>query len=85
MSPKNKPHEQFERVVEAIKEYQGLSFDNYDGAKVTIPKPFSLSWLIPRDSGYYYYDNGTFPVPPCFRIPRVYIVKDPLKISQSQV
>ncbi len=58
--------------------------DDYEDKKEEIMK-WDLHWLIPMDSGYFYYNNGTFPVPPCFPIPRVYVIKEPIQISKKQL
>jgi len=82
---KNKTdNERFEPIAKAARKYVGASMDDYEDKMHEIKK-FDLHWLIPMDSGYFYYNKGTFPVPPCFPIPRVYVMKEPIRISEKQL
>ena len=77
-----------EPLLEAAKRYRFGDFDfddTDDGFAIKIKPPFSPSWLLPKESQYFYYREGNFPVPPCFPIGQVYVFKDPIKISAAQV
>ncbi|ODM95289.1 Receptor-type tyrosine-protein phosphatase zeta [Orchesella cincta] len=78
----------FQPIVDAAKGFHGSDFglnDLDDNNVVGIKLPWSPTWLLPDASAYYYYNDGTFPVPPCWRVPRYYVMKDPIKISQKQL
>lgn len=75
-------------LLKAAARYNGPSFSHGDGDehfKTLIPTPWSPTWLIPESSDYYYYDEGSFPVPPCWPIARIYIVTERITISHRQL
>lgn len=55
-----------------------------DPIRVTVTDSFQISWLIPPDGGYYFY-QGSSPVPPCFRAQNVIVFKKPIKMSRHQI
>ncbi|CAG7815299.1 unnamed protein product [Allacma fusca] len=78
----------FDPVIKAAKSYKAGNFDMDDTDEnffVNIGTPFSPTWLLPEKSTYYYYRNGTFPVPPCFPMAQVYVFNTPIKISMNQL
>ncbi|CAL8143159.1 unnamed protein product [Orchesella dallaii] len=78
----------FQPVVDAAKLFHGQDFGMdeetiYD--EIFIKRPWSPTWLIPDSSAYYYYNDASFPVPPCWKVERYYVLKDPINISQAQL
>lgn len=77
----------FKPVVEAAQKFHGKDNDDTDLVRNTkfIEAPWSPTWLLPDSSDYYYYDDASFPVPPCWSVQRYYVMRETIKISQSQV
>jgi len=61
-----------------------IEFERQELTMEEIIPPWSPTWLIPDVSTYYYYNDGSFPVPPCYSINRVYVLKEPIKMSFRQ-
>jgi len=83
-----KDNKYFQPVVDAAKKFRGKDFgvgDIDEDNVVNIVLPWSPLWLLPDSSAYYYYNDGSFPVPPCWKVSRFYVMKDRIQISQAQL